>query len=166
MLGRNIIALSGTPMHTFFLDWRRKAGVVTLVMACLLFIGWGRSHLRLDVLQFSHHRQGDQFWSFRGSLGLRRWVGTELDPTVRLYESVAAKDADNLVEQHGSPFVDVAVTWRWESTGFYFGEGTHVRGLHSPMIIGAIPYWFPILTLTLLSASLILWKPRKRSPPN
>lgn len=135
-------------------------------MACLLFIGWGRSYLQLDVLQFNHHRLGDQLWSFRGSLGLRRWVGFEFAPTLRLYESVGVQEADGLVEQHGNPFVDLDVSWRWEFTGFYLGEGTHVRGSRSPMVIAAIPYWFPILTLTVLSAYLILWKPQPRAPLN
>ena len=47
-------------MGEFFKPWRRKFGVVTLVMACGLAILWFRSQTKMDSLSFrvgnEHHR--------------------------------------------------------------------------------------------------------------
>jgi hypothetical protein len=40
-------------MKEFFRGWRRKVGVVTLVMACLLMCGWVRSRGQVDLVIFS-----------------------------------------------------------------------------------------------------------------
>jgi len=37
-------------MREFFHGWRRKIGVVTLVMACVLMVGWVRSPETCDLL--------------------------------------------------------------------------------------------------------------------
>ena len=39
-------------MREFFQGWRRKVGVATLLLACLLMFVWLRSYRNRDTLQF------------------------------------------------------------------------------------------------------------------
>ena len=39
-------------MREFFRGWRRKTGLATLAMACVLTVLWMRSHLVQDELLF------------------------------------------------------------------------------------------------------------------
>jgi hypothetical protein len=67
-------------MHTFFHGWRRKAGVVTLVIALVFIGGWIRSMSLLDVLQL------------RSPWGLHRAISSQ--GRFRLWTVVDDKQAD------------------------------------------------------------------------
>ena len=60
-------------------------------------------------------------------------------------------------------FEDDEVDYRWEWAGFTIAKGNSVRGGHLDKL--TIPYWSIVLSLTLLSAYLILGKPRRRAAP-
>ncbi len=125
-------------MHTFFHGWRRKAGVITLVMACVIFIAWMRSpvemiHLRMTIL-------GRKFdvASLRGELVFSSWAaqGEEDWDWGRMYIPPSLYPDRRLSDKTGGP--DIA---------------------HHPYFI--LQYWFLVLITSLFSAYLILWKPRK-----
>ena len=99
----------------FFKGWRRKAGLVTLAMACVLAVAWMRSYVIEDRIVLSttpgasgQHAPGaaNMIASRQGKLWLYHWMAAGLEEF-------------------------------------------------------AVPYWSLVLPLTLLSAWLILAKPRK-----
>lgn len=100
-------------MGDFFRGWRRKLGVVTLAMACVLASAWLRSFS-------AYHQQ----WSHK-------------------FDEVTSY-----------------------SVGLW-NDHVHIESLESGKISAvrkwsiAIPYWFAV-PLTLSSAYLLLWQPRKR----
>jgi hypothetical protein len=55
-------------MHPFFLGWRRKAGVVTLVMALASMAAWIKSGTAGDVVHISTRRHYHMFFSAAGRL--------------------------------------------------------------------------------------------------
>jgi hypothetical protein len=61
----------------------------------------------------------------------------------------------------GEPIDNAPVQWqwRWQWSGFDIGKGR----LHGqfPMAVSAIPYWFIVVSTALLSAFLLLSKPRQ-----
>lgn len=110
-------------MREFFRCWRRKAGVVTLVMAFGLYCLWLRSQFIIDKLQI-------------GLLILTSQDG------------IMTSDLESI---YGRPF---DLEW-------YTYEPEDVP-TPSP-IARKFSHWTCILPLTVLSAYLILWKPRKRT---
>ena len=59
------------------------------------------------------------------------------------------------------PWESFKVDWKWDCAGFHFGSGTITRGtrkLKCEQYI--VPYWSIVVPLTLLSAYLLLTKPR------
>ena len=56
--------------------------------------------------------------------------------------------------------------WQRRYAGFVIGSG-YTEALGEPVAkkLWIIPYWPLVLSLALLSAYLILWKPRKRTEP-
>lgn len=65
----------GYVMFAYFRGWKRKAGLVTLAMSCLLTIGWIRSKTCADVI---NPGVGVLFVSNNGSLSASRGIGTEM----------------------------------------------------------------------------------------
>lgn len=97
-------------MREFFNDWRRKAGCVALVMACVVAGMWLRSQFYYDGVISWDNEVEDTVYSTNGSL---HWSSvTREDLTIRTFRS--------------------------------------------------LPYWSIVLPLTLLSAYLLLWKPRPK----
>jgi hypothetical protein len=131
-------------MKEFFKPWRRKIGVVTLVVACVLMVWWVRSVSISDQANF-HIDNADLFI-------------VSFDGTFRLFVHIDEfKDADYGVKPGELPFVDwrpIVVDpskkletfvwrseWKWQSR--------------------VIPFWSIVIPLTILSAWLLLSKPRR-----
>ena len=155
-------------MGEFFNGWRRKAGLVTLAMACVLAGGWMRSYViedefiwrsqtlayflksangRINYETNSNESVVKDVYSLAFPTGWRRWPGV-------LYEPADPSD------EPGDIFDDLVVESRWRWGGFDFG--TAVSSFFSMRLsIWIVPYWSLVLPLTLLSAWLILIKPRK-----
>lgn len=120
-------------MSNVFQGWRRKMGVVVLVLACVVMMGGLRSLVRRNFLRVSLNRWPDcEIQSFCGHVSVtfknRRhaWINT----------------------------VD------WDSDAV--GEHNYARLLANARKSGEplIPYWLLVLALTLAAGWLILWKPR------
>ena len=142
-------------MGEFFKGWRRKAGLVTLAMALAFMMLWFRSYLIKDFVEAGASDNSHQFVTTDGG-----------DIVWARYRS------DLLI---GQP-----VQWSWKSVAyrrrpFTLPEGWQISAQRT--ILGAefmtmqretttissrrVPYWTLVLPLTLLSAWLILIKPRK-----
>ena len=152
-------------MGEFFKGWRRKAGLVTLVMACLLTVGWMRSIAEFDCFCLTGNSWLHVSWfnvtiqSAEGRLTLFRdspdygiaalWWSGENAKTIEPYDPLGVAEG-------------IHIEWRRDWACFTFGayhvlEGTELIRTD----VYDIPYWSLVLPLTLLSAWLILIKPRK-----
>jgi hypothetical protein len=116
-------------MREFFRGWRRKIGVMPLVVACAFMAGWVRSQALFDQIA----ARGNLFLSNGGCVvwDWKGWGGSDSSIT-DWYSNMA------------TPFDE---DWYLGSDG--------VR----------LPYWAIVIPLTLLSAHLLLSKPRPRKPP-
>lgn len=153
-------------MKEFFHGWRRKAGLLTLFVACLFMAIWVRSLLVLDrfclpqpdrmILTLdgacrwlSYTPLADSDFT-PGKPSRFKWISSELTEEGRNnYDAFFMLSGGN-------------IHWRWHWGGFDFGAVSETIQMPPKRYeIRQIPYWSVVLPLTLLSAYLILWKPRK-----
>lgn len=139
-------------MGDFFHGWRRKAGCVTLLLACVLLAGWIKSIWLQDDIEF--RLPGGRFLHTIHSVGQSvTWachVSRGIHPVPFSWQSGPPSGA--------FPDQPVVIDWQW--------NGIAVGNVRWEMTSDYIHFWrFPHLSvgipLTLLSAYLILWKPRK-----
>jgi hypothetical protein len=147
-------------MGEYFKPWHRKIGVLTLVMACVFASGWVRSFSTFDRLQWRSDEKG--ICLVTSNRGLLLWEGVEesipFQLTLPSFYLTGDATTYNFLDngQH--------VTWHWGSCGFEFGETTfRITGWSKAFRI--IPYWSIVVPLTLLSAYLLLSKPRPAKKP-
>jgi hypothetical protein len=142
------------PMHNFFHGWRPKAGCVTLVMACVLIVGWIKSIWFQDEIEF-----------YCGSQSLVSLQSVDQLVTWDSYHGRAVHDVLCFpVWQSGAKggvytSANVVIDWQW----YDFTVGNiPFEGTSDHVTFWRFPYWAIAIPLTLLSAYLILWKPRTR----
>jgi hypothetical protein len=157
-------------MHAFFHGWRRKAGVVTLMMACVLMLHWFRSQLIADVINNDASQcilatgGGALIWSRRESRlessGERGWIcGGVIDDRWG-WESKPYK-RDDL-----EPAATFNFSTRYSILGAEISVATRQGRVFDFTKFDSFSLWklsllWLVIPLTILSASLILWKPRK-----
>lgn len=156
-------------MRDFLCGWQRKAGCAALIMACLLMGMWARSRV-IDDKVFMHGRSGQQYSlsSVSGALEWYCWSGSVPRPFFwRTFQGLPWYSSPNtrpvIFQRNGLlPFlieekVDCGPDMsRLESEGKW-GANIIVTGNGI-----RIAYILLVIPLTLFSALLILWKPRKR----
>lgn len=144
-------------MWSFFHGWRRKAGCVTLLMACVCIVGWTRSRSLQD--RFFLREKDAQCYLLTSSPDGLAWIrvfdvmgfGLRSMPFYQTQPATAPTDTANFRSQVGG--------YRWEWAGFRFCKGWQMM---YPIEFWVVPYWAIGIPLTLLSAYLILWNhPRK-----
>ena len=143
-------------MREFFRSWKRKVGVVTLVMACVFMAGWVRSNSLQDVVTFQSGEQAAEYlMSIDGNLVLER-VKT------RGPSKTDTKWFINKLPIWFGSLKSPDVHWHWRCQGFGIGEVTTDRLTGTRSTLWSIPYWSLVAPLTMLSAYLLLTKPRRR----
>ena len=140
-------------MGDFFKDRRRKTGLVTLAVACVLTVGWMRSYVIQDALLIPAQDGFSGIESHGGSLTWFRWSASQPELSFEWISQDAEFESD--------PWDQVDIAWRFELAGFRFGAATAKDSPASRLVLWILPYWSLVLPLTLLSAWLILIKPRK-----
>lgn len=127
-------------MSEFLRGWRRKAGVVTLMMACVVVVSWVRScvrdesaFIRFERLAIFFHHENGRFVVWR-----------------------------DVMANEGLPF-------GWETGGKIDASHASTKMkpkwiLNSQTAAGQ--HWVLAAPLLVLSVYLILWKPRKAVCPN
>jgi hypothetical protein len=126
----------------FFKGWRRKTGLVTLMMALVLTAAWMRSDTVYAATAFAVGSRQFAIQSGRGYVKLSRW----------------------------KPRDDERLLWGWQcfSPNEDQERGLIVRQLaidgHKDSASWNIPYWMLTILPALLSAWLILGKTRKAKP--
>jgi hypothetical protein len=150
-------------MMGYFKPLRRKVGCVTLMLACVLAVGWVRSYLKKErrIVAFQGTQSFTSFVSDRTGLF---WIRLERQPP--LPAAVLVDAADVSVNFLSAKAVErqIETNWYWDRFGFDWGE----QEKDANFSIGRITFWkiphWPIIPLTLLSAWLLLSKPRKPKP--
>ena len=142
-------------MGEFFKGWRRKIGVLTLVMACVFMGGWVRSSVMIDCLTVS---KGWWFGTeyFMSSNGLCAWytsIATDF-PAIQ-WRSAYHDDPEYQTTQIPR------TKWSWIDYGMSLGDVIDENDYASRLKIWVAPYWSIVVPLTLISAYLLLSKPRK-----
>lgn len=139
-------------MREFFRGWRRKAGCVTLVMACAFMMLLFRSHLITDFITTDASNDGYQIVATGG--GHVVWARTRSDsPIVRL--SWMSTTWNHRIFAFPD---ECQISARRTLLGAEF-KTAHLES--KTVVFWKVPYLWFILPLTLLSAYLLLWKPRK-----
>ena len=147
-------------MGDYFSPWRRKIGVVTLMMACVTMVGWVRSRLNNDFVLISIGSLRSVFVSG----GQKFCLILPCEPQLEVFFVQTTNGVD-------SPKI-----WRIEAHNFEeeaFSQHSKVGYITRVAYPGQkrfrlIPYWSLTIPLTLLSLWLLLFNPRtstqKKSP--
>ena len=144
-------------MGSVFHGWRRKVGLLTLAMALMFMGGWGRSLSILDL--FSVPDGSGMVWYItldNGFVVCCRDVDSDLErPQWEAYpiDAVGSFKLDNYDD----------LRYRWLGFGI-IKYPDHSIGETDEMDfwkVWFISYWSIVVPLTLLSAYLLLSKPRK-----
>ena len=146
-------------MREFFRGWRRKAGCVALVMALAVASAWARSYGTLDGIQVPDWHRQYGIVSMNGGIQAAMCVPVPIANRLVASEWITGPVTD---AQRADYWSTLDVEWRQKWCGFDFGAATDVpTGVRFSFAV--IPYWSTTIPLTLLSAYLLLWKPRKRA---
>ena len=142
-------------MGEFFKPWRRRFGVLTLLMACVFMGGWVRSQSSCDNFSFiSDQRIVTTLNSSCGSI-LWMWYrlhSEESSPATGWNSLPVTQDVRDISRKPKYPFESVKKN-DW-------GQQPEVQTLRWWLI----SYWLITIPLTLLSAFLLLSKPRNSIP--
>ena len=153
-------------MGVFFIGWRRQAGVVTLLMACVIMGSWVRSLVRHDLVMIPWGNDTFCVESACGVIEFARlttrdhkskpmWSANEITPTHWRWLN---NDGIPRAVDHLGELSENEIDWRWDWAGFHFGAGHSINDREEDYMF---PYWSIVVPLTLLSAYLLLSKPNK-----
>jgi len=147
-------------MVAFFRGWRRKFGVLTLLMACVFAAGWVRSPRIEDMVNcYSGTPTTGVLYSVHGSL----FVGWYTNESAYHKLSLPGWYTVNPQLEGRVFFLSGDLDWEWKWCGFGFGHWSPVEGGPDEFLF-MIPYWSIVVPLILVSALLLLIKPRKSTP--
>ena len=152
-------------MREFFRGWRRKAGLVTLAMACLLMAGWMRSFVIEDeiFIVFNNHSNYKLFSGCGGVACQRNFYLPEPDDAMQVsgWESMDLSDrASNQIEALLDDTYDDDSGWLWNRGWVFIGRGLELDNYGTTASWILFSYSLLVLPLTLISAWLLLIKPR------
>jgi hypothetical protein len=144
-------------MGQFFRGWRRKLGVVTLVMACVFTAEWVRSLVYVDALTVIGNNG-----PFISRARIESNLGAIYFAHFRILDILEARYKRSLPKysvvevQNSRPPIDV----EWTLLGF-------AMRINDTGSIGGfgIRYWSIVIPLAMLSACLLFGKPRSKKPP-
>lgn len=154
-------------MGESFKGWRRKAGVVTLVVSCIVMGGRFRSSTIQDTITIG---SASSFQvrlisaSHRFVIAKLRTEGDEY-PWAPLWDSQAAREKTWELNFRFRESVTPTISSPLTGDLCTFGTGPVMRSDRARCEVAfcQFPYWTIVCPLTFLSAYLLLWKPRKRT---
>jgi hypothetical protein len=142
-------------MNGYFNPLRRKVGVVTLVLACVFAAGWVRSSQTLDQRFFQNGATAVEY--LQSDQGAIVWVhlNATSEPETSLFESCLPPP---FFTSAAFPFV---TDLKYEGAAISYGFAFHSVTSNEAAGFGCrIPYGSIVIPLTLLSAWLLISKPR------
>ena len=151
-------------MKEFFRGWKRKVGVVMLLMALLAMAAWSRSESFCDFYsteidrdemrsrrRFDIRSASGKIWittvdiTSVWGVSVTKWGSRTLgDSTIRRVRANRKRDTDYTIE------LDLG------SLGFHFETGQFLQNPVTRMTTVTIPYWSITIPLTALSVFLLL----------
>ena len=146
-------------MRDLFRGWKRKLGCATLVLACLIAVGWVRKLLAADEICF---RVAPETLIV---LGANHEV---LNVAVTFVDHAVAEAVPVWSTYPANPdelsiFDDDRIVWRWKAAPFGWGYTSDGRfNIHSQFV--CFPHWSLVLPLTLISGWLLLSEPKRPDP--
>ena len=151
---------------TFFKPFRRKIGVVTLVLACAFAAGWVRSCLTADFVWYPSNTSCYSIESLHGMILLTK--GTPVAPSSpiqfgseNLWAPPFLKFAVNGKPLPFNPYEKLDLTWQSDWLFFSVCDGRIKNNAIAQIEMCIIPYWSIVIPLTLVSAFLLLTYPRR-----
>ena len=152
-------------MGEFFHGWKRRIGGVTLLMALVLTLGWIRSFAIRDVVALPRTDTEEVFSSSYQSLSWLSYRFRSPESPVFLVRHDGTDTTKWFTPQMrlGSHLIwdDAEIRWRWRWCGFGEGEVQAIATDGNKNTFRVIPYWSIATPLALISAFLLLTKPRK-----
>ena len=149
-------------MGEFFRGWRRKIGVLTLLMACVFVAGWVRSSISRDWIAFD----AGKHWVVFGSDSQRLYCMVDYSKNYVNKDGATWKvpSFGTAVRSKNDPLApasldDSSRSWSRYWLGFAIWQKTYWDFYQSTLYV--IPYWSVVIPLTLASAFLLLTKPRQ-----
>ena len=139
-------------MAEFFKPWRRKIGVLTLVVALAFACGWMRSQSRADIFELQQRTFSLVFISGDNKFLLSWRCGFDA-----VEEATHNSNSVRFVVAHDRLVNDKYLHWQSILTNKVSMEGTRSDGSQPRLV----PYWTVVFPLILLSAYLLLTKSRK-----
>jgi hypothetical protein len=146
----------------FFKGWRRKVGVMTLVMACVFTGGWVRSLSIVDAVSIPIAKHILINVSSDDQSVICEKQGIEFRELT--WEFLEWNGGQPIVTNHDGGY---QIHWLWKWHGFGVADGIAYADIppsFSPATIWLFPYWSFIIPLSLISFWLLLSKPRKSTP--
>ena len=168
-------------MGDFFKPWRRKIGVVTLVMACVMMGGWVRSFGRMELIHICPGRSLFIIGSRNGSLCVMRSVyqthEVAISKSITIFNSSLKRIGVGCSSEKSSNETNIRY-WTnarivpdtvsqsyWTFGDFAFGTESHTTILDEhDELIAIAPYWSIVVPMTLISLWLLLSKPCNLTP--
>ena len=149
-------------MREFFRGWRRKCAVVTLLMACVFAAAWVRSLSTSDAILIP--RTKSEFIRLDSRSGRFSWnkvynAQVTIPKIIWRADAIVPTDED-VVFDHSHYIYE----WRWLWGTIDVGR-VHSPGdgrVRAKYVI--LPYWFITIPLALISAFLLLSRPRQSTP--
>lgn len=143
-------------MWAYFRPWRRKIGIVTLVVACVFAAGWVRSQNTVDGVGIRLYGEMHDLCSAAGGVYWIYGAGID-DGQVRIYSHDIKLDPESVLCHLSSRWITTK-----ELCGFvvffeYWEERDELTAIK-------VPYWSIVIPLALLSAYLLLSKPEISKP--
>ena len=137
-------------MKEFFKGRRRKVGCVTLVMACVVTAGLIRSNDSHDEVHLVIASNLFEIESFAGRLQFQTIYSLDIDRFANDRFWTVYPYPDAVPPVVGSPAKEPWLQYHYAPA---YGDG-------ETFVFFRFPYWFLLLPLTMLSAYLLLSKPR------
>ena len=148
-------------MREFFKPLRRKIGVVTLVIACVLVLGWVRSFSLTDFVQVEFSSQSCVFVESSAQTICAGMERTNPSAIWHIFPAWQTTPSSGI-----KPLDDIN-TFKWYAKWHDFGIGGSYLNYPGHLLLELqAPYWPIVIPLTLLSAYLLLSKPRAKKSPD
>ena len=147
-------------MGYFFQGWRRKSGMLSLVLALLLVVGWTRSFSMLDGVAFAPNQ--DTYIEVISKCS-RISITMLIDPgrdhaSDSTFQIVFSRKL--LPPEYDDPHYRTLYHKHWMFCGLEYGRDTYKDGYK--VNVWVVPYWSLVTPVTVLSAYLLLRNPGLR----
>ena len=155
-------------MGEFFKGWRRQIGCVTLVLACVFAAWWVRSLNNSDrFLWRSSNFSYEEIKSVDHTLywmthRLSKDYDLPIDPMMRFETDHIPTSGRRRGDFHET---NDQMNWYIGRCRFGIGLERDSRSEYPQTLRRVAPYWSTTVPLTLISAYLLLKKPRKSNQP-